>query len=153
MPRCPQCHENYPGGQFCPKDGTRLTDVGEGTSTDTGRDPLLGQVLADRFRIVSMLGVGGMGTVYEAEHCFIKKRVALKLLRQEITSNPDALARFQREALAASTIGHENIVAIDDFGRLADGRVYLTATKGDGRRRSSTSASPRSPVETPTTPT
>jgi len=126
MPRCPQCHETYPAGQFCPKDGTRLTDVGEGTSTDTGRDPLLGQVLADRFRVVSMLGVGGMGTVYEAEHCFIKKRVALKLLRQEITSNPDALARFQREALAASTIGHENIVAIDDFGRLSDGRVYLT---------------------------
>jgi serine/threonine-protein kinase len=73
-----------------------------------------------------------MGTVYEAEHTYIKKRVALKLLRPEITSNQDALARFQREALAASTIGHANIVSIDDFGRLSDGQVYLTMEYLDG---------------------
>jgi len=132
MPRCPQCHGTYPAGQFCPKDGTRLVpDDGRSDATPPP-DPLIGQVVADRFRVVSQLGVGGMGTVYEAEHCFIKKRVALKLLRPEITSSPDALTRFQREALAASTIGHENIVTIDDFGRLADGQVYLTMEYLDG---------------------
>jgi serine/threonine-protein kinase len=96
-------------------------------------DPLIGSVIAERFRIVDKLGTGGMGTVYQAEHCFIKKRVALKLLRPEITSNPDALARFQREALAASTIGHQNIVTIDDFGKLPDKQqVYLTMEYLDG---------------------
>jgi serine/threonine-protein kinase len=132
MPRCPKCEDTYPGGQFCPKDGTRLV-AQERDDNTPAPDPLLGTVIAERFRIVDRLGTGGMGTVYQAEHCFIKKRVALKLLRPEITSNPDALARFQREALAASTIGHENIVAIDDFGKLPDKQqVYLTMEYLDG---------------------
>jgi serine/threonine-protein kinase len=129
MPYCPKCRETFSAGQYCPKDGTRLADDAKGASQE---DPLIGQVIADRFRIVSKLGVGGMGTVYRAEHCYIKKQVALKLLRPEITENPDAVTRFQREALAASTIGHENIVAIDDFGRLPDGQVYLTMEFLDG---------------------
>ncbi|MFZ5785394.1 MAG: protein kinase domain-containing protein, partial [Acidobacteriota bacterium] len=95
-------------------------------------DPIVGKLIADRFRVIARLGAGGMGTVYEAEHLYIQKRVALKLLRPEITASADAVARFQREALAASTIGHENIVAIDDFGRLADGQVYLTMEFLDG---------------------
>jgi len=95
-------------------------------------DPLVGQVVAGRFRVVRRLGKGGMGTVYEAEHAFIKKRVALKLLRAEITSNSEAVERFRREAMATSTIGHENIVKIDDFGLLDDGQVYLTMEYLDG---------------------
>ena len=131
MPYCPSCNDTFPGGKFCPRDGTLLLPDEEGKGK-LDHDDLVGQVVADRFRIVSLLGSGGMGTVYEAEHTFIKKRVALKLLRPEITSNPEAVARFQREALAASTIGHENIVAIDDFGRLNDGQVYLTMEYLDG---------------------
>jgi predicted Ser/Thr protein kinase len=131
MPYCPTCKQTFPGGHFCPTDGVRLLPDKD-KEEEEERDPLLGQIIADRFRIVSKLGVGGMGAVYEAEHRYIQKRVALKLLRPEITSNPDALARFQREALAASTIGHENIVAIDDFGRLPDGQVYLTMEYLDG---------------------
>ena len=53
------------------------------------------------------IGSGGMGSVYEARHLYIDKRVALKLLRPEIASNQEALSRFQREAMSASTIGHE----------------------------------------------
>jgi eukaryotic-like serine/threonine-protein kinase len=121
-------------GQFCPRDGTRLIHGASETAPppDSSGDPLIGQVVGDRFRIVARLGSGGMGTVYEAEHRYIKKRVALKLLHPETTSHPDALRRFEREALAASTIGHENIVAIDDFGRLPDGQVYLTMEFLDG---------------------
>ncbi len=89
-------------------------------------DPMIGQVIADRFKIISLMGAGGMGTVYEAQHTFIDKRVALKLLHSDVTANPEAMVRFQREAMAASTIGHENIVQIDDCGRLADGQIYLT---------------------------
>ena len=141
---CPSCNGTFPAGKFCPKDGTRLMPE-EGQ--EEGRDPLVGQVVAERFRVVRRLGSGGMGTVYEAEHTFIKKRVALKLLRGEITSNPEAVARFQREALAASTIGHENIVAIDDFGRLPDGQVYLTMEYLDGEPLNAVIA--RSPMPVP----
>ncbi len=136
MPICPTCRASYPEGQFCPKDGAQL--VSELQETMTGRpasgavDPVVGTLIADRFKVIARLGAGGMGTVYEAEHVYIKKRVALKLLKPEITASADAVARFQREALSASTIGHENIVAIDDFGRLPDGQVYLTMEFLDG---------------------
>src|SRR5262249_45700829 len=80
---------------------------------------------ADRYRILRKLGEGGMGEVFEAQHVYIDKRYAIKTLRPEITTNPDAVTRFHQEARSASTIGHENIVEIDDFGRLPDGGVYL----------------------------
>jgi serine/threonine-protein kinase len=127
MPYCPSCKESIANGRFCPRDGTQLVE-----DEPTGQDPMIGQVVADRFEIVGLLGEGGMGKVYEAQHCYIDKRVALKLLRPEITEKPEALTRFQREAMAASTIGHKNIVAIDDFGRLPDGQVYLTMEFLDG---------------------
>ncbi len=87
---------------------------------------MIGQVIADRYRLVRKLGEGGMGEVYEAEHIHIEKRVALKLLRAEIMSNAEAVTRFRQEARSASSIGHKNIIEIDDFGTLSDGRVYLT---------------------------
>ena len=87
---------------------------------------MIGQVIADRYRLVRKLGEGGMGEVYEAEHVHIEKRVALKLLRAEIMSNAEAVTRFRQEARSASSIGHKNIIEIDDFGTLSDGRVYLT---------------------------
>jgi eukaryotic-like serine/threonine-protein kinase len=129
MPFCPTCQARFAEGQFCPTDGTQLL-AEPGPSPDG--DPLVGQVVAERFRVLDRLGAGGMGTVYRAEHIYIKKHVALKLLRPEITANPEAITRFQREALSASTIGHDNIVRIDDFGRLPDGQVYLTMEFLDG---------------------
>ena len=130
MGTCPTCEGVYPHGQFCPTDGTRLVAGGDAAA---GEDALVGRVVADRFRIVGRLGEGGMGTVYEARHLVIDKRVALKLLRPEITASPEAVMRFQREARAASTIGHPNIVAMDDFGRLPDGQVYLTMEYLEGQ--------------------
>ena len=56
---------------------------------------MIGQVIADRYRLVRKLGEGGMGEVYEAEHIHIEKRVALKLLRAEIMSNQEAVTRFR----------------------------------------------------------
>jgi serine/threonine-protein kinase len=66
-----------------------------------------------------------MGEVYVAEHIHIEKRVALKLLRAEVLSNQEAVSRFRIEARSASSIGHDNIIQIDDFGTLPDGRVYM----------------------------
>jgi serine/threonine-protein kinase len=93
---------------------------------------LVGQVIGERYRVVRKLGEGGMGEVFECHHVYIEKRVALKLLRREILSNAEAVTRFHQEARAASSIGHRNIVDIDDFGHLTDGRVYLAMEYLDG---------------------
>ncbi|HVK74213.1 MAG TPA: serine/threonine-protein kinase [Kofleriaceae bacterium] len=100
-----------------------------GSSTDIPADgaeaSLVGEVLDGRYRVFKKLGEGGMGEVYAAEHIHIEKKVAIKLLRPEIVSNQEAVSRFRQEARSASSIGHRNIIGIDDFGQLKDGRIYL----------------------------
>ena len=86
---------------------------------------LVGQVLDGRYKITRKLGEGGMGEVYAADHVHIEKRFAIKLLRPEIVSNPEAVSRFRQEARSSSSIGHRNIIAIEDFGTLSDGRIYM----------------------------
>ena len=78
------------------------------------------------------LGEGGMGEVYAAEHVHIDKRFAIKLLRPEIVSNQEAVTRFQQEARSSSSIRHHNIIAIEDFGKLSDGRIYMCMELLDG---------------------
>jgi len=86
---------------------------------------LVGEVLDGRYKITRKLGEGGMGEVFAAEHVHIEKRFAIKLLRPEIVSNAEAVQRFRQEARSASSIGHRNIIAIEDFGQLPDGRIYM----------------------------
>ena len=86
---------------------------------------LVGEVLDGRYRITGKLGEGGMGEVYAAEHVHIEKKFAIKLLKPEIVSNAEAVQRFRQEARSSSSIGHRNIIAIDDFGQLPDGRIYM----------------------------
>src|SRR5262245_38064892 len=86
---------------------------------------LVGQILDGRYRIVKLIGEGGMGEVYAAEHIHIEKKFAIKLLKSEIVSNAEAVTRFRQEARSSSSIGHRNIIAIDDFGQLSDGRIYM----------------------------
>jgi serine/threonine-protein kinase len=88
-------------------------------------DELVGTVLADTYRIEALLGTGGMGAVYKATHVLMRKTVALKVLHAEMASIPEALARFEREAVAAARIAHPNIASALDFGRLPDGSFYL----------------------------
>ena len=99
----------------------------------SGPDQMIGQVIDNRYRILNMLGEGGMGEVYAAEHVHIEKRVAIKLLRSEIITNEQAVIRFRREAKETSSIGHRNIIAIEDFGTLPDGRIYLAMELLAGR--------------------
>jgi tRNA A-37 threonylcarbamoyl transferase component Bud32 len=96
------------------------------------RDPLLGLVLSDRYRIIRKLGEGGMGTVYQAEHALIEKRIALKVLFPELTRRTDLVARFLQEAKSASRIGHENVIDISDFGQSPEGFVYIAMEYLDG---------------------
>jgi serine/threonine-protein kinase len=87
-------------------------------------DPLLGLVVADRYRVLELIGRGGMGVVYKAEHSRIGKILALKLLTGELTRHSDQVGRFKREALMASRLSHPNTVQVFDFGD-ADGLAYL----------------------------
>jgi serine/threonine-protein kinase len=89
-----------------------------------GADPLVGMVVADRYRIVSPLGSGGMGVVYKVEHVRIGKLMAMKLLSGEFSRDPAIIRRFKREALLASRLSHPNTVQVFDYGQ-ADGLTYL----------------------------
>ena len=86
---------------------------------------LVGTVVAERYRIDRLLGEGGMGAVYLAEHTLMRKRVALKLLHADMSSDPEILGRFRREAQAAARISHPNVAAATDFGQAADGSFFL----------------------------
>jgi serine/threonine-protein kinase len=85
---------------------------------------LIGKVIADKYRVRSVLGSGGMGTVFEAQHTSIGRVVAIKVLNPE-SNNPVAIRRFQQEAWAAGSIGHPNLCDVVDIGSLPDGRPYL----------------------------
>ena len=88
-------------------------------------DPLVGSVLAERYEIVRRIGEGGMGAVYEARHTVIGKRVAVKVLLEKFLEKPELVARLLQEARLASSIGHENIVDVTDFGTTSDGRAFV----------------------------
>ncbi|HEY8040696.1 MAG TPA: serine/threonine-protein kinase, partial [Polyangiaceae bacterium] len=84
-----------------------------------------GTIVAGKLRVVRLLGMGGMGAVYEVEHEFTKHRRALKLLHAEMLEHPIVIARFLREASAAGHIGNAHIVETFDAGNLASGEPYL----------------------------
>ncbi|MBA3392012.1 MAG: serine/threonine protein kinase [Deltaproteobacteria bacterium] len=85
----------------------------------------MGIVLADKYRVVRQIGRGGMGIVYEAEHVTLGKRVAIKLMLEKYADDTEAIARFQREALAASRIGNPHIIDVSDIGTAPDGRSFV----------------------------
>ncbi len=89
-------------------------------------DPLLGTTLSRTYRIIGILGEGGMGRVYEAWHTRIKKkRYAIKVLHPEYARSPEVLSRFQREAEAAACIEHPNAVGVYDVALTPQGWPYL----------------------------
>jgi len=123
---CPRCGESYDDSiAFCAKDGARL--VRGGAATD-----LIGTVIAERYRVVSRIGEGGMGQVYLAEHVRMKRKSAIKIMRPSLVGDVEALQRFTREAENASQLSHPNIAAIFDFGETSDGVVYLAMEYIDG---------------------
>ena len=96
-------------------------------------DAHVGQVLAGRYLIVKLIGAGGMGAVYLAEHVHMKKPVAVKILHRHMTTNSEVVARFEREAVVAGRIGHPNVAAATDFGKLDDGSFYLVLEYVEGK--------------------
>jgi serine/threonine protein kinase len=92
----------------------------------------LGQILDGRYQVERMLGEGGMGWVFEVSHLQIGRKLALKILLPQHSAQPDVVSRFRREARAASTIGHPNIVEVTDFGTTSDGNVYFVMERLSG---------------------
>ena len=124
MPLCPTCSRAVADGlEHCPSDGTKLAPA----------PAWIGRVLGERYRLKSLLGEGGMGTVYLAEHVVLGKPFAVKVLREEYSRDEELVRRFQLEAIAASRIGQENIVDITDFGRTPEGSLYFVMEHLAGR--------------------
>jgi hypothetical protein len=91
-----------------------------------------GEIIDGKYRIVRLLGEGGMGAVYEGENTRIHRRVAIKVLHANVASQGEAVARFEREAQAAGRIGSDHIVEVLDLGALASGDRYLVMEYMDG---------------------
>lgn len=117
MKACPKCGAEYPDTTtLCPSDGVALE------KTD---DSLLGQTLAGKYRIDERLSEGGMGTVYRGTHILMDKTVAIKVLRPSLAADEKIVARFSREARAASRISHPHALSVTDFGESENSVVFL----------------------------
>jgi serine/threonine-protein kinase len=115
-------------GAYVPPGETR-----EEAAVDPGRTVLPeGALIADRYRIIRKLAAGGMGEVYQAEHVELHKQFAVKVMLPALSSDPEFVNRFKREAISASRIGQQNIIDISDFGQTDDGRFYFVMEFLDG---------------------
>jgi eukaryotic-like serine/threonine-protein kinase len=91
-----------------------------------------GHVIDGKYRLVRLIGTGGMGSVYEGENLLIRRRVAIKILHAGSTGNADAIRRFEREAQAAGEIGNDHILEVLDLGSLPNGDRYMVMEYLDG---------------------
>src|SRR5215213_7078128 len=125
MKTCPKCGVEYPDTTtLCPADGIAL---------EKDPDSLIGTTLADKYRIDARLNEGGMGTVYRGTHVLMDKTVAIKVLRPSLAADEKIVARFSREARAASRITHPNAISVTDFGEDESGHVFLVMEFLSGR--------------------
>jgi serine/threonine-protein kinase len=113
---CPRCGARYAEGlKFCPFDGEALAVLAD---SDRPPDPLLGCVIAERYRIEGILAEGGMGMVYRVSHTTLSNPFAMKVLRRELAADPAVAARLVEEARATAAIDHPAIVEVTDFGEI-----------------------------------
>src|SRR5882762_8418254 len=125
MKVCPVCGKEYSDtSTLCTLDAEVLQSVD---------DPLVGQTLAEKYLIEQLIKRGGMGAVYRGKHVMMDKTVAIKVLRPSLAGDDDVVARFSREAKAASRISHPHAVSVTDFGESENGVVFLVMEYLDGR--------------------
>jgi serine/threonine protein kinase/ketosteroid isomerase-like protein len=123
MKLCPICHRCYEDTDTtCLNDQTALVASRLGT-----------RMIADKYRLDSLLGRGGMGAVYAGTHVELDRPCAIKLLLSDFTSDADALERFRREARAAARLNHPNVADTYDYGVLPDGGAYIVMELVEGQ--------------------
>ncbi|TNF64062.1 MAG: hypothetical protein EP303_01895, partial [Deltaproteobacteria bacterium] len=111
--------------QMSTRYGGTMGIVRKASRAKKSKDPLLGKVVAGRYRLESQLGEGGMGVVYRARHVLIDRVVALKLIRPDLRGETHLRAWMVREARAANRVDHAHIVDIHDVGETEEGELYL----------------------------
>jgi serine/threonine protein kinase/tetratricopeptide (TPR) repeat protein len=127
MVACPSCSEACaPEARFCPKCGNALP------VKDPNADPYIGQ-LQQNYRILSVVGVGGMGKVYRAEQVKLKRTVCIKTLLPHLANDPSLVKRFELEGFATASIRHPNIVQVLDFGQFDDRTLYIAMEYVEGK--------------------
>ena len=102
-----------------------------GTATSAESRFIPGELLAGRYRIIALLGKGGMGEVYRADDLTLGQPVALKFLPESLAGNPDALARFRNEVRVARQVSHPNVCRVYDVGEV-EGHFFLSMEYVDG---------------------
>ena len=126
---CPSCHHpNVDNARFCAKCGA-LLPVQEAED-----DPMLGIVIKNTFRVVRLLGEGGMGRVYEGEQQMgtTTRKVAIKTLHPHLSQDPQIVARFNRECGTVAELEHSNTIQFFDFGQAPDGTLFIAMEFIDG---------------------
>src|SRR5213082_1804451 len=125
MKTCPVCGKEYSDtSTLCPIDAAVLRH---------DEDPLIGKTLAGKYLVENLMKHGGMGAVYRGKHVLMEKTVAIKVLRPSLAVDNEVVARFSREAKAASRISHPHAVSVTDFGEDENGVVFLVMEYLDGR--------------------
>ncbi len=117
---CPKCSQEMPD-TVCPKDGARTVPV----AAPSQQTYPLGTLVADRYRIDAVLGIGGFGAVYRCTQLNMDQTVAVKVLRADHLSSVEHVKRFSGEAQAVSRLRHPNTIRVFDFGTHQDGALYL----------------------------
>jgi len=119
MRHCTQCGAATPDdARFCPRCGAPVIAL-------SAADPMIGKVIAERYKLVEKIGQGGSGAIYRGEHTTLHKKVAVKLLHAQLSTDDTALERFRREATTVAEIDNEHILQVLDYGRSDDNRLFF----------------------------
>ncbi|MFV8756512.1 serine/threonine-protein kinase [Nannocystaceae bacterium ST9] len=121
--------------------------MGELAKLHSDLEALVGKLIHDRYRVDSLLGVGGMGAVFKGYHTGLKREVAIKLLHPEIGRDESISKRFDREAYSASRLDHPNCVRVSDFGTTETGAKYLVMEFLEGAELEASLGKPWAPLE------
>ena len=140
MPVCSKCgYDNLESSASCAICDSDLTSAGPSSAADgndvTDARGLIGKVLNGKYKVLSLLGEGGMGVVYKVQHLILQNKniFALKILRSRFSADDEFQARFMREVEVTMELTHENIIQIRDFGMTETGLLFFTMDYFPGR--------------------
>ena len=126
---CPECGLETEAS-VCPKDGEMTLVLKKKEDPTLGH---IGELIAGRYRVLKVIGQGGFGAVFKAQHTATGDTVAIKVLRTDVAESQDVVARFRQEAKATSKLKHPNTVRVFDFGQMDDGNLYIAMEFLEGR--------------------